>query len=98
MRGSSGVAFGADFKLEQGHAAGAKPRRFAVALDKLQPDRLTVEVREAGEVARLQSDRSDAQRRAVGVGDLRGGVGGVHGGGLSLCRLYRAPAPPNNRR
>ena len=63
--------------------------RLAVAVDHLQADRVGVEIGQAGQVARLQPDRADAQRRAVREGDGGGGVRGVHGGGPFCSRpLY----------
>src|SRR5207302_4506799 len=77
-------------------AAGAEPRGFRVAVEHVEPDRFAIEIGEAGEIARLEADRADAQRRAVREGDGGGGVGGVHRD-LSLFSLYWGAAVRNNR-
>ena len=76
------------FELEQGHAAGAEPRGLCVAVDDVQADRVGIEIGEAREIARLQPDRADAQRRAVGEGHGGGGVRGVHGAAFRCRSLY----------
>ena len=83
-------------ELEQSHAAGAEPGGLCVAVDDVQPDRLVVEIGEPRQVACLEADRADAQRRRIRESDGGGGILGVHGGGLSLPYLYWQGCGPNN--
>ena len=63
----------------------------------VQPDRVGVEIGEPGEIARLQADRADAQRRRVGEGEVAEGFGASMAAAF-LCRsLYWAAWARDNR-
>ena len=81
MRGSSGLAPGRCSRCERGHAAGAERRAVVVAVEHGEPERVAIEVGEPVEIARLQADRADVQRRAAREGR------GAEGLGASMWRL-----------
>src|SRR5258708_5333084 len=76
--GSVSLARAPPLELDEGDAAGAKPRASLGALQLGEPDRAAVERGDPIEVAHDQPDGADVHRRAARKGRMGGSIGRVH--------------------
>src|SRR3984893_4891397 len=87
-----GLGLGLVLEVNEPHAAGAERAGVLGAIEDREPEHVAVEAGHPVEVAHLETDRPDMERRATGEGGRGGRVWGIHPGYIDPCGKPRNSA------